>query len=120
MTDISDAAASFATHYCQMFDNSRDELASFYKEQSKLSFLSEQFHGSKAIMDKLTPFQKTQHVIHTCDAQPTPFVQGGLLVAVTGEVLIDGEEHPVKFAQTLQLVPEESSYWIANDIHQLV
>jgi hypothetical protein len=84
-----------------------------------------QFKGSQSIVEKLVslPFQRVQHQVVTIDTQPTP--NGGVLVFVCGNLLIDNETQPQKFAQTFQLMPTDAvglpagSYFIFNDVFRL-
>ena len=84
-----------------------------------------QFKGAQSIVEKLVslPFQRVQHQVVTIDTQPTP--NGGVLVFVCGNLLIDSETQPQKFAQTFQLMPTDSvglpagSYFIFNDVFRL-
>ena len=45
---------AFTTHYYQMFDTTRVNLQTLYKEDSLMTFENEQFMGMQAIMTKLT------------------------------------------------------------------
>ncbi|OZJ03981.1 hypothetical protein BZG36_04047, partial [Bifiguratus adelaidae] len=103
------------------FATNKQGLAPLYKEHSMMSFEGQQFQGSQAIMEKLTnlPFQKVQHKIASCDAQPSNPQVASLLVVVTGQLLIDEETNPMHFSQTFQLIPEGSSYWVYNDVFRL-
>ncbi|WEW55109.1 Nuclear transport factor 2 [Emydomyces testavorans] len=77
--------------------------------------------GSTTILEKLTslPFQKVVHQVSTLDAQPTN--NGGILVMVTGALLVDEEQKPMSYSQTFQLLPDGAgSYFVFNDIFRLV
>jgi hypothetical protein len=84
-----------------------------------------QFKGSAAIVEKLRtlPFQQVKHQVVTLDTQPSP--NGGVVVMVCGNLLIDGEHQPQKFSQCFQLMPTEAaglapgSYFIFNDVFRL-
>ena len=124
-------AQAFAQHYYQQFDSDRSQLGSLYNEtHSMLNFEHSasrpgQFKGSQSIVEKLVslPFQRVQHQVVTIDTQPTP--NGGVLVFVCGNLLIDNETQPQKFAQTFQLMPTDAvglpagSYFIFNDVFRL-
>jgi hypothetical protein len=47
------------------------------------------------------PFQKVQHQVTTTDVQPG--MAGGILVMVTGALLVDDQQQPMSYAQTFQL-----------------
>lgn len=83
------------------------------------------------------PFDKIEHRVDTLDAQPSN-EQGGVLVLVTGALLvrnnhlrcrysqltvlsqIDEEQKPMNYTQTFQLMPEGGSFFVFNDIFKLV
>ncbi|KIW33752.1 uncharacterized protein PV07_00576 [Cladophialophora immunda] len=112
-----------------------------------LTFEKDPFLGTQSILEKLTvrrpggiwltihynirgpltkrrilqnlPFQKVQHRVDTTDAQPSN-EQGGILVMVTGALLVDDQQHPMSYVQTFNLHPEGGSYFVFNDIFRLV
>ncbi|KAI8895409.1 hypothetical protein BC833DRAFT_660127 [Globomyces pollinis-pini] len=114
-------ARSFVDFYYATFDRNRQELLPLYKPHSMLTFEGQSFQGSNAIVEKLVslPFQKVQHQVVTVDAQPSNPQQGPVLVSVTGRLLVDEEQNPQQFSQTFQLVPDNGSYYVFNDIFRL-
>jgi len=67
------------------------------------------------------PFGKVQHQVTTLDAQPSSVSDGGILVQVTGALLVDEEQRPMNYAQTFQLLPDgNGSYYVFNDIFRLI
>lgn len=86
-----------------------------------LTFESTQFQGSQAIVEKLTelPFKKIVHKVDTTDVQPAPG-NLGLLIFVTGQLLVDEEQKPLFYAQTFQLMQENGSWYVHNDIFRLI
>ncbi|ETI21325.1 hypothetical protein G647_07671 [Cladophialophora carrionii CBS 160.54] len=107
----------FVEFYYKTFDSDRTQLAALYRDKSMLTFEKEQFMGTQSILEKLTnlPFQKVQHRIDTTDAQPFN-EQGGILVLVTGALMVDDQQHPMSYVQTFSLVPEGGSYFVFNDV----
>lgn len=85
-----------------------------------LTFESSASLGANAIVEKLSslPFQQVKHQVSTLDAQPG--VNGGVLVLVTGQLLVDEEQRPMNYTQTFQLLPEGGSFYVFNDIFKLV
>ncbi|GMG49640.1 unnamed protein product [Aspergillus oryzae var. brunneus] len=66
------------------------------------------------------PFQKVVHQVSTLDAQPSNEA-GGILVMVTGALLVDDQQNPMNYTQTFQLLPDGAgSYFVFNDIFRLV
>ncbi|KAK3269101.1 nuclear transport factor 2 [Cymbomonas tetramitiformis] len=118
MAAPADIAKAFTAHFYQTFDANRPALANLYQEGSMLTFEGTQFGGTAAIMEKLAnlPFNQCLHTIVTQDAQPT---HAGILVFVSGEIRIEGEEHMMKFSEVFHLMPANGSYYILNDMFRL-
>ncbi|KAL3613157.1 Nuclear transport factor 2A [Castilleja foliolosa] len=98
--DADAVAKAFVSHYYTTFDTDRANLTNLYQETSMLSFEGQKFQGTQNITSKLTslPFQQCQHQISTVDCQTSGPV-GGVLVFVSGNLQIGGEQHPLKFSQ---------------------
>ncbi|RPB11674.1 nuclear transport factor 2 [Morchella conica CCBAS932] len=111
----------FAKYYYNTFDSDRTRLAPLYRENSMMTFETNQHQGVSPIIEKLTslPFGKVAHRITTLDAQPAG-PNGNIMVQVTGELVIDDSEHPQRYSQCFHLVPEGESYYVLNDIFRLV
>mmetsp|Transcript_91593 Transcript_91593/g.264161 ORF Transcript_91593/g.264161 Transcript_91593/m.264161 type:complete len:124 (+) Transcript_91593:104-475(+) len=111
----------FVQHYYQTFDTSRANLASLYGETSMLTFEGEQFQGAQNITQKLAalPFQKVRHQIVKCDCHPNPS-ENGVIIFVTGNLLVDDNQNPLKFAQVFYLKPSPTgSFFCQNDLFRL-
>ncbi|KAL4896960.1 hypothetical protein BDV59DRAFT_82246 [Aspergillus ambiguus] len=122
MADFQNIAQQFVTFYYQTFDSNRQGLSGLYRDQSMLTFETTSVQGTAGIIEKLTtlPFQKVQHQVGTLDAQPSN-TEGGILVMVTGALLVDEEQNPMKYTQTFQLLPDGAgSFFVFNDIFRLV
>lgn len=67
-----------------------------------LTFEGQNIQGSANIVAKLTslPFQQCKHTITTVDCQPSGS-SGGVLVFVSGNLQLAGEQHALKFSQVL-------------------
>ena len=109
----------FVDHYYKTFDSNRSQLGSLYGADSLLTFESEQFRGAQSIIQKLSslPFQSVKHQIVTADFQPGP--NNGVMVLVTGTLLVDDGQNPLKYAQTFQLGPCPTGYYVLNDMFRL-
>ncbi|WFD18471.1 Nuclear transport factor 2 [Malassezia caprae] len=91
------------------------QLGSLYRPHSMLTFEGSQTQGAQGIVEKLV---KVQHKVDTRDAQPTGDGQS-LVVLVTGMLLVDDGQNPLKFSQSFTLVPEGGSFYVFNDIFRL-
>ncbi|KAI3426816.1 NTF2 domain-containing protein, partial [Psidium guajava] len=96
-------AKAFVEHYYSTFDANRAGLANLYQEGSMLTFEGQKIQGSQNIVAKLNslPFQQCQHSITTVDCQPSG-PAGGMLVFVSGNLQLAGEQHALKFSQDRQ------------------
>ncbi|CAN1152563.1 Nuclear transport factor 2A [Linum perenne] len=95
-------AKAFVDHYYSTFDSNRAGLANLYQDGSMLTFEGQKIQGSQNIVAKLTslPFQQCQHSITTVDCQPSG-PAGGMLVFVSGNLQLSGEQHALKFSQVI-------------------
>ncbi|KAK3953673.1 hypothetical protein QBC32DRAFT_112559 [Pseudoneurospora amorphoporcata] len=119
--DFTTVATQFVAHYYSTFDTDRKALAGLYRDNSMLTFEGAQSLGAQAIAQKLTslPFQKVKHEYGPPDAQPT--ANGGIVILVTGQLIVDDEQRPLGFSQAFQLTQDASGQWfVFNDIFKLV
>ncbi|KAE8360660.1 hypothetical protein BDV27DRAFT_37354 [Aspergillus caelatus] len=122
MADFQTVAEQFVQFYYNTFDANRAQLAGLYRDNSMLTFETDSILGVTSIVEKLTglPFQKVQHQVGTLNAQPSN-ENGGILVLVTGALLVDEEQRPMNYTQTFQLLPDGTgSYFVYNDVFRLV
>jgi hypothetical protein len=103
--DPDQVARAFVEHYYSTFDANRAGLATLYQDESMLTFEGQKIQGSPNIVAKLTslPFQQCQHSITTVDCQPSG-PAGGMLVFVSGNLQLAGEQHALKFSQVFQSI----------------
>ncbi|XP_073037159.1 nuclear transport factor 2B-like [Primulina eburnea] len=119
--DPENLSKAFVEHYYSAFDANRAGLAGLYQDASMLTFEGQKFQGAQNIVSKLTslPFQQCQHQITTVDCQPSG-PAGGMLVFVSGNLQLAGEQHKLKFSQMFHLMPTpQGSYYVLNDIFRL-
>ncbi|KAL2054247.1 hypothetical protein ABVK25_005388 [Lepraria finkii] len=122
MADFNTIAQQFVEFYYNTFDQDRNKLAALYRENSMLTFETGATLGMSAILEKLTTlqFERVKHQVATLDAQPSN-ESGGILVLVTGALLVDEEQRPMKYTQIFQLMPDGAgSYFVFNDIFKLI
>ncbi|KAE8382532.1 hypothetical protein BDV26DRAFT_288336 [Aspergillus bertholletiae] len=122
MSDFQTVAKQFVDFYYQTFDNQRENLAGLYRDNSMLTFETASVQGVSGIIEKLTslPFQKVAHQVNTFDPQPSNEA-GGILIMVTGALLVDEEQKPMNYTQIFQILPDGAgSYYVFNDVFRLV
>ncbi|GJM92902.1 hypothetical protein PR202_ga09408 [Eleusine coracana subsp. coracana] len=121
-SDCDAVARAFVEYYYHTFDANRAALAALYGATSMLSFEGQRVAGAVEIGRKLTqlPFEQCRHAVSTVDCQPSPSFPGSILVFVSGNLQLAGEEHQLRFSQMFQLVPnEQGSFFVQNDIFRL-
>ena len=94
-------ARAFVEHYYSTFDTSRAALANLYQDGSMLTFEGQKIQGTQNIVAKLTslPFEQCKHSITTVDCQPSNPAGGSMIVFVSGNLQLAGEQHSLKFSQ---------------------
>ncbi|KAF4441692.1 nuclear transport factor 2 [Fusarium austroafricanum] len=120
--NFEEVAKQFVEFYYNTFDTNRQGLSALYRDQSMLTFESSASLGAQAIGEKLVglPFQKVKHEVSTLDAQPSND-QGGVIILITGRLLVDEEQNPMNFTQSFQLSRDASGqYFVFNDLFKLV
>jgi len=120
--DIQEIGEGFAKNYYELFKNDRTKLEVYYREPSCLSYEGQGYQGTAAVMNKLKnlPIKSIAHNSKTIDVQPSGC--GGLMIFITGDLTLDNIKNPVKFSQSLHIVPingSTSNFWIHNDIFRL-
>lgn len=85
-----------------------------------MTFEGDNFQGQQLIVQKLVnmPFKTVKHEVVKIDSQPNPF-NNGVITFVTGNLKVDEEPNPLKFAQIFHLAPHNNSYVIINDMFRL-
>ena len=66
------------------------------------------------------PIKSIEHDSKTIDVQPSGC--GGLMIFVTGDMMLDKIKNPVKYSHSLHIVPIEAStsnFWIHNDMFRV-
>merc|ERR1712080_663891 len=101
MADFNAVAQQFTEFYYKTFDSDRAQLAPLYRDNSMLTFEQSPFLGTANIITKLQelPFQRIEHQVATVDAQPSN-ESGGILVVVSGALLVEEERRPMSYTQT--------------------
>ncbi|GAB0131735.1 hypothetical protein EsDP_00000194 [Epichloe bromicola] len=120
--NFEEVAKQFIEFYYNTFDGDRKALGSLYRENSMLTFESASFLGAANIVEKLAElsFKQLKHQVSTLDAQPSND-SGGIIILVTGQLLVDEEQRPINFSQSFQLIHDAAGqYFVYNDIFKLV
>jgi len=115
-------AEAFVKHYYSCFDQDRATLSGLYRPESMLSFEGSKIQGQQNIVEKLKSltFQRVAHRVVTLDCQPSP--GNGILVFVSGELVVDDGQQTMRFAQVFNLQPTPGaagSFFVLNDLFRL-
>jgi hypothetical protein len=122
-TNHDEIASNFVNFYYRTFATNRTALSSLYHPHSMLTMEGAACQGPDAILAKLTTLPTLSPTapfsLETLDAQPSN-AEGGVIIFVTGKLMVEGEEMGLRFSQTFQLMPGQGgSYYVLNDIFRL-
>ena len=87
------------------------------KATSLLTSERETVQGPQAILDKLQRLPQMQHKMTSVQYQPTP--QNSILILVSGDLKLVGEQNELKFSEVFQLFNDNNSFYIQNNIFAL-
>ena len=111
----------FVGQYYQFFSTNRPSLAGVYRPNSLMTWAGQQMQGADAIMERFSTLAFNQAQFKTEDIDCHPSVSGGVIVVVNGEVLIEGEEHPLKFNDVFHLALDQANSWyISNQLFRII
>lgn len=115
---VAQVGSYFVQQYHQMFHQQRDTVHQFYTDDSSMSRIdgdsSESFSGRVQIHQVIMSLNFTSIEIKTINSLES--LNGGVLVAVSGSVKSRDFNGWRKFVQTFFLAPQESGYFVLNDI----
>lgn len=120
-TDTNAIVQAFLEAYYKSMMNDRPSLANFYTDSSLMSYTGTEHTGKVQIMEKFNSmsYKTINYNFDNYDVQPSP-LNGGLLIFVTGSLVMDGENKFV-FSQVFQLLPNQSGgYFLFNDMFRLI
>ena len=118
MSDFETVGRQFCEHYYKVISEDRPSLADLYTEDSMMTYENEPFKGTESIMEKLGTLPAIRFEVITFDSQPT--IGDGILCMIGGNLFIDQDSNPVKFAQTFHIQKGGNFGWYChNDIFRL-
>ena len=118
MGDFQTVGQQFCEHYYNTLSQSRSSLSDLYTTDSMMTYEGEPFMGVENIMEKLNTLPQIKHSIITFDAQPT--INDGILCMIGGDLVIEGSDNALKFAQTFHLQKGgKYEYYCHNDVFRL-
>ena len=89
MASFQEVGAQFIAHYYNKLTMDRPNLASFYTDQSMLSYEGEQFMGSNMIMEKQGQLPNLTFDSANAVIDYQPYFNDGIFVLVSGCLMID-------------------------------
>ena len=109
MADPESVGKAFLQYYYQLFESNRPGLANLYQDASMLTFEGQKFQGPQAIIGKLgqLPFSQCKINADTMDFQPS--VSGGVMVFVTGKIIVSGDTDAVAGQQPVSSIADGQS-----------
>eukprot|EP00796_Vickermania_ingenoplastis_P009525 gene9525-6685_t len=120
MSSFAEVGAGFAQHYYTFFSSDRNQLAGIYRPQTLLTWQSEQIQGGENIIARFANLGFTEAMFKSDVVDCQPSLSGGVLVVVNGEVLLKGEEHPLKFNDVFHLAQDGGQWYVSNQIFNIV
>lgn len=116
-----EVGVGFVGQYYQVFTANRAALQGVYRPTSLMTWVGQQMQGVESIMGKFATLAFNQAQFKTEEIDCHPSLSGGVLVVVNGEVLLEGERHPLKFNDVFHLALDETGQWyISNQIFRIV
>lgn len=119
MSDPDAVGSAFISYYYQLFEGNRQSLAPLYQDASMLTFEGLKFAGTQQIVGKLAALPFGACKVHVSSKDFQPSVSGGIMVFVTGNLMTEGQDHPLKFSQVFHLMPFNNSFVVTNDMFRL-
>eukprot|EP01123_Difflugia_compressa_P003574 TRINITY_DN1470_c2_g1_i3.p1 TRINITY_DN1470_c2_g1~~TRINITY_DN1470_c2_g1_i3.p1 ORF type:complete len:125 (+),score=26.55 TRINITY_DN1470_c2_g1_i3:140-514(+) len=121
MSNHEQVGKAFVDYYYKTFATNRSGLAPIYRPESMLTFEGQPIQGAEPIVKKLTElsFGQAKHQIDTLDCQPSP--GQGVLVFVSGLLITEGQDHPIRFSEVfnLQPIPGTNGFYVLNHLFRL-
>lgn len=138
-SDVSEVAKQFLQHYFGQYDTTRDNLSQMYKESnvSVLTHENNSFQGRQQIMEKLKSLPPVLHNGESFTVDVQCVNEGDksavLFMMMSGQIVIDENQieqvrkgtltasnaNQLKFAQVFQVIKENNSYYIGNQLFRL-
>lgn len=117
-----DVGKGFTQQYYQIFSNNKADLRSIYRSSTLMTWVGEQIQGVDAILQKFSALSFNQSRINAELIDCHPSLSGGVLVVVNGEVLLQNEQHPLKFNDVFHLAIDESNgqWFVSNQLFRIV
>ncbi|ORY91155.1 hypothetical protein BCR43DRAFT_498596 [Syncephalastrum racemosum] len=119
-----DVGLLFVREYYTFLNRKPSRLHAFYKDDSVFVRGHEgdpahTCHGSEEIRQKIQElgFHDAKVLVTQVDSQPS--ANNGIIIQVVGE-MSDAAAPPQKFCQTFFLAPQESGYYVLNDIFRFL
>ena len=110
----------FVTQYYATVGSQRQSLAGIYRPTTLMTWSGKQMQGVDAIMANMAAltFGNAEFRMEEMDCHPS--VSGGVLVVVQGEVLIQGEQHSLKFNDVFHLAQENGQWIVTNQVFRIL
>ncbi|KAL0207046.1 hypothetical protein P9112_012757 [Eukaryota sp. TZLM1-RC] len=116
---------AFVKQYYKIFDSDRQQLSSFYCDESMLTFEGKHYHGTTNIIKQLTnglSFETVEHNVDNMYIDCQPSTTNGIFIMVSGNIIANkNSDQPIKFRQMFHLTsPGKNQWFLTNDVFRLV
>lgn len=120
--DYKKISEGFCKEYYSTYDNNFVQLGSFFKPESKITFLEEEMIGFGNLLQQVQHnynIHNFHHKIQSIDSQPVGSMT--ILVTITGEIIVNNNASGNKFTETLILQQDQSnSFYVYHSIMRLM
>ena len=120
---FAEVGTAFVNQYYAFFATvaTRPQLQGIYRDNSLMTWVGEQLQGIPSIMNRFATLQFNQVQVKPELIDCHPSLSNGVLVLVNGELLLEGEAHPLKFNDLFHLAQDAAGQWyVSNQIFRIV
>tara|TARA_B110000093_G_C12944151_1_gene399342 strand:- start:113 stop:508 length:396 start_codon:yes stop_codon:yes gene_type:complete len=112
----------FVAQFYPTFGTNRSQLGGVYRDSSLMTMQGKQLQGvgnimcwfKQGITFSIARFETEAEDI---DCHPSP--DGGIIISVSGKVLVDDEKRPLKFSDMFYLSEDQGTWFVSNQIFQI-
>jgi hypothetical protein len=120
---FAEIGTGFVNQYYQFFATvaTRPQLRGIYRPNSLMTWVGEQLQGVDGIMNRFATLQFNQLQVKPELIDCHPSLSGGVLAVVNGELLLEGEAHPLKFNDVFHLAQDQTGQWyVSNQMFRII
>lgn len=113
-------ATGFSQGFYQAFAGGAENLRGVYRATSLLTWAGEEVQGVDAIVAHIASKNLGAMKTHVDEVDAQPTTGSTILVIINGQLLLEGQEHSLKFVDTFNLAADDAGWYIANHIFRII